>query len=72
MDDNKLFQLIMTQGDDLHSQILREFGAVKYCVDYIGSWVGDFHNPSVYESEDEKQKLLETFTQIKHLLEDLD
>lgn len=62
--------LVFNQEMNLHDELLNEFLRLKGSIEYIATWIEDFHNEEVYEDDAEKVALLATFKKIRQIMED--
>jgi hypothetical protein len=69
-DDINFIGIVCNQEPNLNDQLFNAFLQLKGSVDYIATWIEDFHNTDVYDGDDEKLALLATFTKIRHIMED--
>lgn len=69
-DDRTFMHIVFNQEQNLHDKILAEFRQLNDRVGYMLTWIEDFHNPEVFENEEEKVQLLATLTKINAIWEE--
>jgi hypothetical protein len=69
--ENMMFiHIIANQEPNLHDELLHEFRSLKGQIEYISTWIEDFHNTEVFEDDAEKIAMLNTFKKIRQIMED--
>jgi hypothetical protein len=66
----EFIHIIANQPQNLNDELLAAFRAVKNSIDYIATWIEDFHNEFVYTDDDEKFAMYQTFRKITAILEE--